>query len=171
MATLGDIGKPAVLRDPKQWSTQYHGVTAAQTFVVGDHVYLDGSGTLAICAASGNDVGNIELLGIAAANAADILARTGDQALCPVSVPGPGAEFLIQLYHGTAASAVLAASDMDAPPILPLRNQGGIWVANVENDGTNDRIVITERHLHDAFSTQYGWFWCKYDLTHRHDYA
>lgn len=171
MATLGDIGKPAVLRDPKKWQTKYYGVTAAQTFVVGDHVYLDGSGTLAIAAVASADVGNIKTLGIAQANAVDILARSGDEALCPVSVPSYDGEFLIQLYHSTAASAVLAATDMDAPPILPLRNQAGIWVANVETDGTNDRVVITERHFHDAFSTQYGWFWARYDVTHRKDYA
>lgn len=170
MATLGDIGKPAVIRG--DWETKFFGVTAAQTFKVGDHVYLDSSGTLAIAAAASNDVGNIKMLGIADANAVDILARTGDQATCPVKVPNSSnGLFLSQLYHGTPASAVLAETDMDAPITLPLRNQAGIWVVNVQNDGTNDRIVVVERHLKTAFADQYQWFWCKYDVTHRLDYA
>lgn len=165
MPSALNIGKPAPRRG--LWETRYYGVTAAQTFKVGDHVYLDSSGTLAIAAAASNDVGNIKLLGIAMANAAQVLAKSGDEALCPVAVPVMGSgEFLTQLYHGTAASAVLAETAMDVPTTLPLRNQGGLWVANVENNGTNDRVMILERDLKYPFSEQYGWFWASYMPTH-----
>lgn len=161
MPSALNIPKPAPTRG--LWNIRYYGVTAAQTFKVGDHVYLDGSGTLAIAATSGNDVGNVKLVGIALANAADVLAESGDFALCPVKCPVVGSgEFLTQLYHSTAASAVLTAGGLDTPSAFPLRNQGGLWVANVENDGTNDRVVITERSLEYPFSETYGWFWCAY---------
>jgi hypothetical protein len=161
MPSALNIPKPAPTRG--QWTNKYYGVTAGQTFKAGDHVYLDGSGTLAIAATSTNDVGNVKLLGIALASAADILAQTGDFAVCPVKVPVPGSgEFLTQLYHSTAASAVLTAGGLDTPSAFPLRNEGGRWVANVETDGTNDRVVITERSLRYPFSEEYGWFWCAY---------
>lgn len=161
MPSALNIPKPAPTRG--LWTLKYYGVTSGQTFKAGDHVYLDTSGTLAIAATSGNDVGNIKLLGIAKAAAADVLAESGDFALCPVYVPVVGSgEFLTQLYHSTAASAVMAESDLDAPKAYPLSNQGGRWVANVENDGTNDRVVIVERDLKYPYSETYGWFWCAY---------
>lgn len=159
MPTSLNVGKPSVTRG--DWNTYYYGVTAGQTFVKGDWVYLVAAGTISIAAAAGNDVGNIKILGRAEANAADVLAQPTGRQLCPVAVPSDSGEFLVQLYHSTAASAVLAETGMDAPTVLPLRNQDGFWVANVENDGTNDRVVIVERHPKYAFSEQYGWFWAR----------
>ena len=157
MPSALNVGKPSATRG--KWTTKYYGVTAAQTFVVGDWVYLDSSGTLAICATASNDVGNIKILGRALANASDILALPSGVAVCPVSIPSDDGEFIIQLYHSTAASAVMAETAMDVPTVLPLRNQGGLWVADVETDGTNDRVVIVERHPKYPHSEQYGWFW------------
>src|SRR5690348_3999373 len=97
MPTALNIGKPALTRG--NWEVEHHEVTAAQTFKVGDWVYLDSSGTLVIAAAASNDVGNVLLLGIAGANAADVLDSnipTANQK-CPVWVPQPGASFLTQL--------------------------------------------------------------------------
>lgn len=162
MPTSIDVPKGRV-RNASEWKTRHYEVTAAETFEPGDHVYLDGSGTLAIAAADGNDVGNIRLLGIAQAFAADCLANSRK---CPVLCPiNPAAEFLTAVYHSTGVSAVYAATDIDGAATtvtVPLRNQGGNWVANRENNSTNDRVVITERHDKYPYSTQYGWFWCHY---------
>lgn len=161
MPSAINIGKPNPRRGT--WLVKHYGVTAAQTFKVGDLVYLDSNGTLVIAAAASNDVGNVKIQGVALANAADILANpSGNLAECPVACPTRDAEIALQLYHSTAASAVYAASDQDAPITLPLRNQAGVWVANVENDGTNDRVQLTSRHKQYPFSEQYGWFWFKF---------
>lgn len=154
MPSTINVGKPALTRG--RWTRDEYNVTAAQTFKVGDWVYLDSNGTLVIAAAASNDVGNVLLLGIASGNAVDYLAL-GTK--CPVDIPGPDAECLFALYHGTAASAVLAETTLDAPTSLPLRNQGGQWVLNVENDGTNDRVVVTAFHPEYPAGTQYGWVW------------
>lgn len=163
MPTSIDIGKPSEKRG--RWDIKYCEVTASQTFKVGDWVYKDTAGTLAICAASGADVGAILPWGRAAADAADVL---NNSALfpdgCPVDVPGYDGEFVVAVYHSTGASAVLAATDVDGAAstiTLPLRNQGGQWVANKENNGTNDLLVIQSRHPKYPWSTQYGWFWAK----------
>lgn len=156
MPTALNVPFPPLIRG--EWTQATFPITAAQTFKPGDWVYLTTAGALSIAAASGNDVGNIKLLGIARGDAAQLLLAGVD---CPVDMPQSGAEFLTQLYHSTAASAVLAASDLDAPTTLPLRNQGGRWVVNVENDNTNDRIQIVERHDQYPASEQYGWFWAR----------
>lgn len=168
MPSALNIDKPAVLRG--KWNVEWHPVASGETFVKGDHVYLNTSGLLAIAAAADNDVGNVKTLGIADGNAADILAITDTgRRECPVLVPESveAGHFLTQVYHSTLSSATVAASDMDAPLTLPLRNAGGKWVANKETDGTNDRIVLVERHQKYAFGEAAGWFWAKY-LTSGH---
>lgn len=159
---------PTALNIPKiltrgNWQTLYYRPTAAQTYVPGDFVYLDSSGTLAIAAAASNDVGNLEILGISAHDAADVLALPStpiERRLGAVMVPADNtAQFLTAVYHSTGASAVIAETDLDGQLTLPLRNQAGLWVVNLENDGTNDRCLVVERHDRYAWSTQYGWFW------------
>lgn len=157
MATF--FAPKGVVANERDWYLKYAGVTASQTFGVGDFVYLVAAGTASIAATASNDVGNVLVLGLARASAADCLASGRE---CPIWCPKPGAAawFLLPLYHSTAASAVLAASDLDLPTTLPLRNQAGQWCANKENDGTNDRVTIRERHLMWPYSEAAGWFWC-----------
>ena len=161
---------PTALNVPKiltrgRWDLLYFRPTAAQTYVPGDFVYLDSSGTLAIAAAASNDVGNIEILGISAHDAADVLALPStptDRRLGAVMVPADNSSmFLSAVYHSTGASAVIAETDLDPQLTLPLRNQAGLWLVNKENDGTNDRVLVVERHDKYPWSEQYGWFWCK----------
>lgn len=160
---------PTTLDIPKiftrgNWMTLHYRPTAAQTYVPGDFVYLDSAGTLAIAAAASNDVGNIEILGISAHDAADVLALPStptERRLGAVMVPADdSAQFLAAVYHSTGASAVIAETDLDPQLTLPLRNQGGLWVVNKENDGTNDRALVVSRHDKYGWSVQYGWFWC-----------
>jgi hypothetical protein len=140
-------------------------VTASQTFKAGDWVLATTDGTLSIAAAASNDVGNVAVIGIAQADAADVLADSDQFPYgCPVLCPDESGEFVAAVYHGTAASAKLAATDIDpaaSTKTLPLRNQGGQWVVNLENNGTNDRVVVMERHPAYPFDEVYGWFWCK----------
>lgn len=163
MPSAIDVGLPSLSRGT--WDTKYCEVTASQTFKTGDWVYKVAAGTLSICASSGNDVGAILPWGRAMADAADVLNNSGSFPYgCPVEVPADNGEFVVAVYHSTAASAVLAATDIDGAAstiTLPFRNQGGQWVANKENNGTNDLLVIMERHPRYPFSEPYGWFWAR----------
>ena len=136
---------------------RWYPVNTDETFTKGDWVYIS-SGKLSICAAAGNDVGNISLLGRSLANAEDV--ANSISGLCPVEIADDTAEFAFPIYHGTAASAVTANADIGAT--YPLRNQGGIWGLNKENDGTNDRIKVTEVDLSRyPLGEQYGVVWGK----------
>lgn len=156
---------PATLLAPPQvfrgeWEIEDFPITAGQTFKPGDFVYLV-SGAISICAAPSNDVGNIAPMGIVGGDAAQLLAYTNTVFDVPVHMPaGKNHRFLLPVYHSTAASAVIAATDL--PITLPLRNQGGIWCVNKETNGTNDRIIVLARHEEYPFSETYGWFWCAF---------
>ncbi len=164
MPSTLNVGKPSKTRGT--WSVKYEKVTAAQTFKVGDWVYKDSAGTLAIASADDTDVGNVLVFGRALANAADILALPSDRNFCPVNVPEADGEFLTQIYHSTAASAILAQADMDLPPTYPLRQQDGLWVANKETDGaTRDHLVITELEAGQVYSEQYTRCWARLATT------
>lgn len=172
MPTVPDVGRPSLRRG--DWSTVYCQVTAGQTFKMGDPVYRVEAGTISLAALNGSsdiDASACRVLGFAGADAADCLTQSGDFALCPVDVPGENAEFVVFAYHSTAASAVLALTDMGvgtggAPITLPLHAYGTApnyqWGANVETNGTDDTIVITERHPKYPYSEQYGWFWARW---------
>lgn len=167
-----DVGRPSFKRGT--WQTLECEVTSGQTFKVGDWVYKDTAGTLAIAAASGADVGAVKIFGRALANAADILALPSGRQLCPVEVPGHDGQFVAAVFHSTGASAVLAQTDVDAAATtvtLPLRNVSGQWCINKENNGTNDCVVVMQRHPKYAWSEQYGWFWCQLMDANRHDNA
>lgn len=143
------------------WTCVYAKVTASQTFKQGDFVQFADAGTVSIAATASNDVGNIRF-GIAGADAVPALA---DDVAIPVWIPTPRiSQIALPVYHGTAASAVLAATDRATAAgaygiTLPLRNQAGVWVANLENNGTNDRLIYVEPVSADQYSEQYGMHW------------
>lgn len=163
MPSAINIGRPSSKRG--NWSIRYAEVTAAQTFKVGDWVYLVDAGTLSIAAASGADVGAVKLYGRALANAADCLTLTGDLARCPVDVPGENGEFLVAVVGNDSTASLSAAEHIpttDGLPItLPLRNRSGQWCANKTTNGTNDAVVLVERDLAYPYSETYGWFWAR----------
>lgn len=80
--------------------------TAAQTYRVGDIVYLDSNGTVAIVTES-TDTVNSAILGQAAKPASG---STGEPAY--VLVWRPEDRFLMQVFHGTPGSAVTAQTHM-----------------------------------------------------------
>lgn len=158
-ATLATFPPPLLVRGT--WGKGSYVIKAAETFKVDDLVYLDSNGQLLIAAAASASVGNVKLLGRAAGNAAQLLTQYGSGAECPVHLIIPGSsEILMPVGHSTAASAVIAATDMDTPLTLPVaRDANGIYYADKENNGTNDRVICMERHPEYAFSEMFGWFW------------
>lgn len=153
------LGRPAPTRGGDWPVTNDFTVTAAQTFKVGDWVYLDGSGTLAVCCTTGNNcAGGVLPLGRACADAVDCLALGTP---CPVEVPPPNGEFLVQLQHDTPGSAIITVADLDAPYTLPLGLIGSTWVADVESNGSEDRVVVVTIDREFPPSTEYGYVWVR----------
>lgn len=136
-----------------QPSVDWFPEAASQSFKEYDFVYRV-SGKLTICAAASNDVGNISILGRAMAKASGVV----DTRL-PVEIATDVSEFLFVMYHGTPASAVTAVTDPGTT--LPLRNQAGVWCVNKQNDGTNDRILLTAIDGTYDVGEQYGYVWGK----------
>lgn len=132
-------------------ATRYSTVASGQTFGVGDFVYLDANGQLTIAAAASNDVGNLRFAGISDGSAAQCLAESRKCGYIPLD----GLVFTLPLYHSTASSATLAENETDTPLTLPLRNQGGIWCLNKENNGTNDRFVVLGLSPASVFGENY----------------
>lgn len=135
-------------------------VTAGQTFKQGDLVQFADAGTVSIAATAGNAVGNIRW-GVAGCDAAQALI---DDKEIDVYLAGDGAQICLPVYHGTAASAVLTAADRATAAgaygiTLPVKNVGGVFVADLENDGTNDCLTLVEPVSPDQYSEQYGLFW------------
>jgi hypothetical protein len=152
------------------WQTRYCEVTAGQTFEVGDWVYKVAAGTLSIAAASGAavDTSTAGVLpwGRALANAADVLADSGQfPDGCPVECPGYDGEFLVAVVGGTSGeTAALDATDLDGASsaiTLPMVNISGQWCVNEAGNGTDDCLLVVERHPEYAFGEAYGWFWAK----------
>jgi hypothetical protein len=158
MPSTINVGTPSKRRGSAGEKNRFYPVNAGQTFQVGDWVYLTGGG-LSICAAAGNNVGNITPLGRAEASAAAILALPSGMQVCPVSAADGDSEYLFAVYHSTAASAVTAMSQVGST--FPLRNQGGQWVVDIEHAGTNDRILVTEIAKDFPAGTQYGYVYGK----------
>jgi hypothetical protein len=143
---------PSTLLAPPQalygeWGTAEYNITAGQTFKPGDPVYLDTNGTLAIAATSGNDVGNIKIVGISQGDATQLLL---EGLKCSVAIPTPSSRWL------------LTEANLDLGNTYPLRNQGGIWCLNVENNGTNDRMTAMSFHDEYLPGTTYGWVYSKF---------
>jgi hypothetical protein len=124
--------------------------TAGQTFGIGDLVYFDSNGTVAICGVTSFNL-NTAILGIAQTAATGV---TG--ASVRVRVISPNDRFLMNIFHTTAASAVTAQTQLGTPVIYALRNNAaalptgttGKWVVDLtttpESAGVNlGRVVIT----------------------------
>lgn len=169
MPTSINVGKPSEKRGT--WNTRYCEVTAGQTFKVGDWVYKVAAGTLSIAAASGAavDTSTAGVLpwGRALADAEDVLNNSSLFPYgCPVECPEYDGEFLVPVVgDATGATAALDATDLDGASsaiTLPLVNVGGnVWAANEGGNGTDDCVLIVERHPRYPFGETYGWFWAR----------
>lgn len=170
MPTTPPLGKITPKRG--QWYTAHYPVTAGQTFVVGDWVYITEAGTISIAASGGADVAsNTQLLGRALANAADCLAQSGDAAECPVDCPAVSGQFLACVSADDAAGALaLADWSVGTTGLLPtfgLRNAavsvGGVtyrtWTLN-KSEATDKCVVAVERHRSYPVNENFGLVWC-----------
>ena len=105
--------------------------TASQTYNAGDLVYLDSNGTVAICTVS-TDRLNSKILGIAVKDATGV---TGDDVY--IRVIRPSDIFVMQVHHGTEASAVTAQTQLGAifgvDKQTVTGNGTGIWCVNIED--------------------------------------
>lgn len=110
------------------------------------------SGKVTICAVASNEVGNISILGRAAAKASGVV-----DTMLPVEVSIDGSEWLLPVYHGTPASAVLAVTDVGLT--YPMRNQGGVWCFNKQTVGTNNRFKLTSIDSQYPVGEVYGTAW------------
>lgn len=168
MPSAINIGRPSEKRG--NWSTRYCEVTAGQTFNVGDWVYKVAAGTLSIAAASGAAVdtstAGVVLFGRALASASDVLNNSAAFPNgCPVDCPGYDGEFVTAVVgDASGATAALDATDLDGASSkigLPLVNVSGQWCVNEAGDGTDDAVVLIERHPQYPWGEAYGWFWTK----------
>lgn len=107
--------------------------TAGQSYGIGDFLYIDSSGTIAICTVDGSSILSSRLAGQATAKA------TG--------VTGTGVHFRIiteqdlfifNVYHGTAASAITAQTQLGTR--RQLKKINSVWRVDIENsiEGATD---------------------------------
>lgn len=157
MPTTPNIGRPSRRRGTESLA-QHYPVTAAQTFVVGDYVY-EVSGKLSICATTGNDVGAINIAGRSLGNATEVLANPAGSpvATCPIDPANDGSQFLSYAYSATPSSAITAITQVGSA--YPLINNAGQWGYDIDNAGTNNRVIVKELHPQYPVGTQYGWAW------------
>lgn len=105
--------------------------TASQSYNIGDLVYLDSNGTVAICTVS-TDRLNSKILGLAVKEATG---TTGDDVL--IQVIRPGDYFIMGVHHGTEASAVTAQTQLGAVFGVDKQTVTGngtsIWCVNIED--------------------------------------
>lgn len=155
--------KPPPIEKRGDWGHKSYPIKSGETFKPDDLVYLDANGELTVAAAASASVGNVKLAGLSKGYAADLLTQFGSGAECPVATPTPTSEILLPVGHGTASSATVAANEMDTPLTVPIaRDANGIWYADKENNGTNDRLLCAERHPAYAHGERFGWFWWKF---------
>ena len=105
--------------------------TASQSYIAGGLVYLDSNGTVATCTLS-TDRLNSKILGTAVKAATGV---TGDDVL--IRVIRPSDIYVMQVHHGTAASAVTAQTQLGAIFGVDRQTVSGngtsIWCVNIED--------------------------------------
>lgn len=83
---------------------------ASETYKAGTLVYRDSSGALAICTVDGTPNSNGQILGQALTDGGNLSADGGSPRVRPIL---PSDVYLMQVYHGTASSAVTALTQLD----------------------------------------------------------
>lgn len=102
--------------------------TASQTYGIGDLVYLDSNGTVAICTKTSNKL-NSAVLGVAARAASGTTgAPTYVMTIRPCDV------FIMNVYHSTAASSVSALTQLGTVRgIINVSGTSNRWAVDIEN--------------------------------------
>jgi hypothetical protein len=113
--------------------------TASQTYGIGDLLYLDSNGTVAICTNSSNKL-NSAIAGIATK------AATGTTGTAVhMKVIQPTDIYCMNVYHGTAASAITAQTQLGVSYGIILNSSK--WAVDIENttieDGTTALGKVT----------------------------
>jgi hypothetical protein len=127
----------------------YYKETASQTFGVGDLVYLDSNGTVAICTTTSHKL-NSPILGIAEQAATGV---TGSQVR--VRVIHPNDVFVMNGFHTTVASSVSVQTQLQPnvpfgiymDTAAPATGTGGKWTVDLintspETGGTLARLQV-----------------------------
>ena len=121
---------------------------ASQSFKVGDLVYIDGSGNVAIATVTGGGVLSSAILGIAANDATGV---TGTKVRVYKITENELVE--MNIWHATPASAVLARTLIGN--VYGIEKQANIWSLDMETTGTvNGRVQVVE--ILDDIGDTYG---------------
>lgn len=131
---------------------------ASQTFVKGEAVYLDGAGRVAEFTASVDD-GSTRFLGFAAGDGSN---TTAGAVNTPVYIANDDTIFEGNIYHGTAASAITALTDVAT--LLPLKQltTTGLGIIAVDKEDTASQIDscrIIQLSPKDTVGDTYGRVW------------
>lgn len=102
----------------------YFKETAGQSYLVGDLIYLDGNGTVAVCTTAtvgGVSQLNVPILGLPDAAASGVTGKVvGFMAITPRDT------FIMNAYHSTKASAVFAQTDLGLRFNI-VKSAAGLW--------------------------------------------
>ncbi len=129
----------------KTGTENYFKETAGQTYTVGDLIYLDSNGTVALCTNSSNNL-NSAIAGQAETPATGV---TGTPVL--LRAIRRDDVFRMSVWHSTAASAVLALTQLGVvyrvrydTAALPA-GTAGKWVVDIENTTVEDATTALAR--------------------------
>lgn len=107
---------------------------SGQSYGVGDFLYLDGSGNVAIATVDGNANLNGQLAGQATA------AYVGSGNNVHMRRLTRDCIFEMNVYHGTAASAITALTQVGQ--IYAVKKVSGIWVVDIESTAESATVKI-----------------------------
>lgn len=108
----------------------YFKETAAQTYLVGDLIYLDTNGTIAVCTTA--SVGGVNQLNSAILGQPDQAAAGVAGTAVPFRAIVPGDTYIMNAYHSTKASAVFTQSQLGTRLNI-VKSAAGLWHVDVKN--------------------------------------
>lgn len=113
-----------------------------QSWGVGDFIYQNGASNLQICTVNGSNQMTSQVGGQAKVKA---VGTAGTQVHFPIIRTDD--EFIMNVYHGTPASAITALTQIGTPRALVRIN--GIWMVDIENavEGSANslaRVLVTD---------------------------
>lgn len=139
---------------------------ASQTYKVGEPVYFDSNGKIAICTKSGNNL-NSAILGLAARPASG----TTDMPAY-VAVIHPDDEYIMQVYHSIQSSATTSQSQLGKTYRII---QNTTWHVDIENTTVEDATTALAKvqcvgfpegeridEVKSAIGDEYGWMIVKF---------
>lgn len=144
-STLPGI-EPAIYGGPE---TTHYKETASQSYEVGDLVYIDSNGTIAICTNTSNRL-NSAIAGLATKAATG---TTGAQAF--LRAIRPDEQFVMNVFHSTPATSVTNQDQVG--DVYGIINTSDIWAVDIENTTVEDGSVALAYVKVVGFPTG-GWY-------------